>query len=138
MWIFLNDAMVSVVRHRKRPGHLMVRARVAGDLQRAFPEIDGRRIRRTPGADYLYRMVITNQELYDGLVDMAMSIDYLNFKDSIAPSDRDRRMAYHAVWDDMLSMQLRMAPGSSRYGRPLSPTPAPLPASSWDHEEEPF
>lgn len=138
MWIFLNDAMVSVVRHRKRPGYLLVRARVAGDLKRAFPSIDGRRTRRTPGADYLYRMVIADLELYDGLVDMARSIDYPNFKDSIAPADRERRLAYHAVWDDMLSMQLRAEPGSSRYGRRLSPMPAPLPAAAWGDDEEPF
>ena len=32
MWVFLNDAMVSAVAHRTKPGQLMVRARLAGDL----------------------------------------------------------------------------------------------------------
>ena len=36
MWIFLKDSFFSVVAHRERPKHVMVRARYSGDISRVF------------------------------------------------------------------------------------------------------
>lgn len=118
MWLFLNNAMVSVVAHRTMYGHYMVRARLKGDIQRAFPSIKrpGRRILSTPNADYLYRMVVTKAELQAAVHEAVEAIDYTNFKSSIPTGHHVRRTAYHDVWDAMLAAQQREAPGTSCYG----------------------
>lgn len=39
MWICLNDAFLSIVAHRDKPGVLLVRARRPGDIERTFPGV---------------------------------------------------------------------------------------------------
>lgn len=93
MWIFMNDAMLSIVAHRTKPNHLLVRARKAGDIARVFP---GTRETRTPGADYLYRAVVKREDVAGALFAEVLAIDYPNFKGSV--QDRERHDAYMDVW----------------------------------------
>lgn len=104
MWIFFNDAFLSVVAHRDRPDTLMVRARVRGDIERAFP---GVKVTRSPAADYLFRAEVRRGVVAAALSLAASGISYPNFKGSVR--DRDRLETYHDVWDVMLAWQHRRA-----------------------------
>lgn len=102
MWIFLNNAFVSAVAHRDKPDALMVRARLRGDLEAIFPDLAGQ-IEQTDRADYRFRVTITRERFAAVLADTARSIDYPNFKDSIA--DERRHDAYFRVWSVMRNAQ---------------------------------
>lgn len=113
MWVFLNNAMLSAVAHRDRPGHLMIRARLKGDLEAVFP---GVKVTRTPNADYVYRCVVTRKAFGVAMVAAMDAITYPNFKGSIKPGDRARSSAYHGVWDVMMDAQQKAEPDSGRMG----------------------
>ena len=102
MWIFLNNAMLSVVQHRELPESLMVRARRQGDIERVFADCE---VTHTPEADYAWRAVIPKVEVAQRLADSVLAIDYDNFKNSIPSSDRDRHDAYLDVWAVMSRWQ---------------------------------
>lgn len=102
MWLFLNDAFLSVVAHRDRPDDLLVRARVEGDIERVFPSAV---VECTPQADYLFRAAVPRALVERVLADRVRSLDYPNFKDSV--EDRDRARAYHSVWFTMMRLQHR-------------------------------
>jgi hypothetical protein len=117
MWVFLNNAMVSIVAHRTKPDHLLCRARIRGDLQRVFP---GHRVTRTPDADYLYRCVVSRTEVALELSAAVAAIEYPNFKGSIPASEPPQRArAYHRAWDAMMDAQVDLEPGTGGY---LAPT----------------
>ena len=58
MWIFAKDGFLSLTQYRDRPDMLMVRARVAGDIEHFFPTA---RVIRTDDADYLYRTTLPRE-----------------------------------------------------------------------------
>lgn len=96
MWVFLSDAFLSIVAHRDQPDDLMVRARLPGDIERAFP---GRVAEHTPRADYPYRAIIPRAIVAKVLSDAATEIEYDNFKGSVP--DPARHDAYFEVWRAM-------------------------------------
>lgn len=96
MWIFLNNAALSVVAHRELPGTLLVRSRIEGDIQRAIPSA---KVFENPSADYRYRANVSRAVFAAALVSAAEAIDYGNFKGSV--KDRVRHEAYMAVWEAM-------------------------------------
>lgn len=101
MWVFLSRAYLSIVQKAdQRPGTLTVRARLAGDIERVFP---GAKVKRTPGHDYAYRAVVPRGDVALALARAAEVIDYDNFKDSVAESDRHD--AYVEAWSSMLHLQ---------------------------------
>lgn len=100
MWVFLNNAMLSIVAQRSQPGSLLVRARTAGDIERVFPEA---RVSETPTADYRYRAEISTEQVAEALAAQVRAIDYPNFKATVRDSGRLR--AYHDVWDVMARYQ---------------------------------
>jgi hypothetical protein len=102
MWVFLNDAMFSIVEHREDPTCLVVRARVREDLQRVFPKY---KMYTTPDADYRFRVFIDREKMAEILADEVRGIDYGNFKDSIDSSDHIRKYAYTKVWEAMFRVQ---------------------------------
>lgn len=104
MWIFLNNAMLSIVAHRTKPDTLLVRARVRGDIERVFAGA-GMKVSRTPNADYLYRAELPRKRVADILRRAVEGIDYPNFKGSVR--ERDRLSTYHDVWDVMYDWQHR-------------------------------
>lgn len=100
MWILMNDSMLSVVRHTDCPGSLLVRARLAGDIEQVFPSaavIEG------GGSDYRYRATVPKQEVADAVSRRLLNIDYGNFKSSVR--EPKRHHAYFKVWDVMHRMQ---------------------------------
>lgn len=111
MWLFLNNAFLSIVAHRTKPDTLLVRARVRGDIERVFPRA---KVSRTPDADYLFRAEVGRLEVTAALSAAAGGIAYPNFKGSV--TDRDRLATYHDVWDVMYAWQHRRA-GAERPAR---------------------
>lgn len=100
MWVFLNDAFLSIVAHRDRPGQLLVRARHAGDIEAVFPNAE---VTKTPRADYRYRATLPAGDVSEVLAERVMDIDYPNFKNSV--QEPDRHIFYADVWSVMRDFQ---------------------------------
>lgn len=102
MWIFLNDSMLSVVSHRSKPEHLLVRGRIEGDIDSVFPHA---KVMYTPTDDYGYRAIVSRAEVAQVMKEKVLNIDYDNFKSSV--SETGRHDAYFAVWNCMYQEQQR-------------------------------
>jgi len=100
MWVFLNDAMLSIVAQPAHPGLLLVRARSAGDIERVFPDAE---VSETTTADYRYRAEVPTETVADALAAEVRAIRYPNFKMTV--SDAGRLHAYHDVWEVMARYQ---------------------------------
>lgn len=101
MWIFAKHGFVSIVAHRDKPRHYLIRARVRDDLSSILSLIDGhavmpRIIIHTPDADYPYRATIGHAGLALLMGLLAGTIDYPNFKAAVH-GDADRDAAYSTV-----------------------------------------
>lgn len=97
MWIYMNNAFLSIVRNDDVPGMLLVRARRSGDIESVFPDA---RVIETSGSDYAFRSNIGREVVADRIASAVLSIDYPNFKDSV--SDPARRGIYSSVWNKTL------------------------------------
>jgi hypothetical protein len=105
MWIFLNDAFVSIVAPRPESDFdpldfLVVRGRIKGDIEKLFPGAD---IIEGGGTDYRFRAVIERGDVARVIVDHLWAIDYTNFKDTV--TDHARHDAYLDVWTVMARLQ---------------------------------
>lgn len=100
MWVFLSDSFLSIVAHRSKPGVLLVRARVAGDIERLFP---GKKATLTKTADYRYRTEVPAKDVAAAIAGQVELIGYTNFKNSVA--DHERHKAYFDVWGAMNRLQ---------------------------------
>jgi hypothetical protein len=100
MWIFTNKAFLSVVAHRNKPGVLLVRARMEGDIESTFP---GAQVSVTPDADYLYRAELPAEQVTAVIAEQINAIDYDNFKGSVIC--HERHDAYMRVWATMYQTQ---------------------------------
>jgi len=49
MWVIMNQSYFSVVKDRNKENHLLVRARVQGDIERLFPKVQ---VLSNAGTDY--------------------------------------------------------------------------------------
>lgn len=111
MWVFLNNAMISVVQHSTQPEVLHVRARVRGDLRLLFPDA---KVTETIGVgrDYAFRCDISRDELQAVLAAQVDQIDYVNFKSSIPadPAGTKRHSWYLDVWVASVRAQKAFAP----------------------------
>jgi hypothetical protein len=102
MWLFHPLGFASVVADEANPGNLMARSRFSADLRRLFP--DSGPPLKTPQADYLYRLSVSRAVVAERLAELALGIDYPNFKNACPP---DRQRPYHAVWQTMYAEQAR-------------------------------
>jgi hypothetical protein len=108
MWIFLNNAFLSIVDKGDPSGNtLLVRARRRADLQRAFPDAD---IVAGAGTDYRYRARVGRSAVADRLAQLVREIDYGNFKSGV--QEPDRHDTYMDVWDAMYRFQRSESPGA--------------------------
>lgn len=101
MWLCLNDAFLSIVKKDCAEGELLVRARRPGDIEKVF----GRRVRvtRLTDADYLFRAVLSREDVEAAMIREVQRIDYGNFKDSVR--DLDLHDAYMRVWSNVAALQ---------------------------------
>lgn len=100
MWLFLNDAFLSVVAHNTRPDHLLVRSRFADDITTVFPDAE---VTHEPMFDYPYRAVLSREDVATAVADELMTLRYPNFKNSVR--DRKRHDTYFSVWSTMRRAQ---------------------------------
>jgi len=101
MWLMLNDAFLSIVHKDCADGELLVRARRPGDIEKVF----GRRTRvtRATDADYLYRAVVSRDDVSEAMDRELGRVTYGNFKSSV--QDPDLHDAYLDVWSVMAGLQ---------------------------------
>lgn len=121
MWVFTPFGFFSVVRHRQRPDNVLVRARVRADLVALGKRLLGRvpPIRRTPNADYPYRLEVSKARLGEFMRSTVLDLDYPNFKSEVARRQGlARAHAYHEVWSSLMSIE---DPGARREGTGTSP-----------------
>lgn len=105
MWIFTPTAFVSIVAHRTKPGILLVRARLKGDLERLFP---GCKVTETRQADYRFRAEIARGRVAELVREQLTVLDYDNVKNAIphsAPVHELRHRAMNRVWGVMHDAQ---------------------------------
>lgn len=119
MWIFLNDAFLSVVADRNSD-QLLVRARIAGDIERVFPTAE---VMENTGTDYPFRAWINRETVADALYWQTQSIGYDNFKGSV--QENDRHDAYLSVWGVMQRFQHQRAGKARPPARSLFEDDAP-------------
>lgn len=96
MWLFMSDSFLSVVEHKTKPGTLLVRSRVKGDIERAVPCAI---VWEDPEADYRYRAEVSKDAFRAALSDAVDRITYPNFKKSV--KENRRHSAYMRVWQAM-------------------------------------
>ena len=104
MWIFLNDAFLSIVDKGGDGSTLLVRARQHGDLERVFP---GSLVQDTPSNDYRFRARIPRDQVAATMASAIASIGYTNLKGSV--QDQLRHEAYLGVWEVMHRYQRKSA-----------------------------
>jgi hypothetical protein len=107
MWIFSKVGFFSVVQadpRKDQPLQLMVRARVADDLHalrsRYAPELGP--TLHNAGTDYPYRAIITREGWAVAMSQIALDLDYRNFKNEVeARQGPARHDLYAKVWGVM-------------------------------------
>lgn len=107
MWIYMKDGFFSVIQHPSSKKHVLIRARVKGDLEKVFPEVGGS-VEVTPDSDYRFRVPLSKSTFAAKLGEHALMIDYNNFKNAINDKER-REYWYEQVWDTMVMMQDHLA-----------------------------
>lgn len=111
MWICTNKAFLSIVNKDCAPDELLVRSRRPNDIKAVFPDAV---VKETIGNDYQFRAVLPKALVGAVLADLAMGINYTNFKDSVA--DKKLAGAYSRVWSTMSNLQ-PVPPYTSRTSR---------------------
>jgi len=102
VWIFMSDAMLSIVQKNDDEGRgtLTVRARARGEIESVFPDA---KVSESLENDYRFRAVIAREEVAKTISSRLMGLEYDNFKDSI--EDSDFESACHDVWAAMYRYQ---------------------------------
>ena len=93
MWIYLTEGAFSIVAHRDKPDHLLVRSRQPDAIRRAFPN---EKMYFDPDADYPYRADIHRLDVADFITKRMMFMTYDNFKNTV--SDDDYSDLLSIVW----------------------------------------
>jgi len=96
MWIFLNNAFLSIVDKDGDGTTLLVRARRQGDIERVFSDAT---VQITPHNDYRFRARVNRESVALAVAESVRSITYGNFKGSVR--EPHRHDAYMGVWQVM-------------------------------------
>ena len=107
MWLMTDFGFFSIVQ-KEGEQNLTVRARVKQDLlnlkERYLPGLQA--IEETQYADYRYRVRVQREIFAEVLRDIALDIDYPNFKNSVARRQgKARALAYEDVWQRLYGLQ---------------------------------
>ncbi|NCG43400.1 MAG: hypothetical protein GWO84_07685 [Euryarchaeota archaeon] len=96
MWLYVSGGFLSIVAHRDKPEHLLVRARHPDHIGELFPDAD---ITIMPSADYPFRVVLNRMIVQRAVGRYVMQMDYDNFKNSV--TDDGYHDACVSVWNTM-------------------------------------
>lgn len=99
MWIFASKGFVSVVRHREKPGILLVRARKMDDLKEFVGAKHHDKCFSIQHGDYAHRAELSEEEFVERMTQQIREIRYPNFKNSISSASYHR--ACSSVWKTM-------------------------------------
>ena len=80
MWLFFSDGFLSIVAHRERPNHLLVRSRNMAHLKVLFPNAEHFSL---VNSDYAHRAIVSRKEVSIVLTNYLMTMKYDNYKNSI-------------------------------------------------------
>jgi hypothetical protein len=105
MWVYLNNAFLSIVAHRTNPEIILVRARLKGDIERVFPKAV---VIESPRNDYRFHADVKRTEVSRVFADLVAGVKYDNFKHSVG--EPDRHDAYVKAWEAMANLQRRRHP----------------------------
>ena len=110
MWLVTNLGFFSIVQKPadKANATLTIRARVRSDLERLrdsfLPGMSA--IKENAGTDYRFRATAPKGEVAIALANIAMGIDYDNFKNEVAKQQgKARASTYSKVWDALYKLQ---------------------------------
>jgi len=124
MWLITNFGFFSVVKKSEdlKSDSLTIRSRAKGDLetlsQRYLPQMGP--IVANAGTDYKYRAKVSQSEFAEAMKQIALDIDYSNFKSSVAKiQGSGRSNLYHQVWDVLCQLQ-DSEPKPERKSKPTS------------------
>jgi hypothetical protein len=105
MWIFSETGFISAVRKNDRPDVITVRARDRESLE-PLAQAAGVDIAKSPHGDYPYRAFIKPDIFALWVSDVALTLDYDNFKSHIAHTRGvDYAHELGRVWSVMLSTE---------------------------------
>lgn len=106
MWLFLNNAYLSIVADKNDKNLLLVRARFKGDLERVFADVS---VQETPTADYRFRTKIPRKRVAARVSEEVLTISATNFKASV--KEIWRHDVYLRVWSALHSAQAQRLVG---------------------------
>ena len=98
MWIALTEGWLSIVAHRDKPDHLLVRARNPKHITRTFPDAE---MYTNADADYPFRADVPRKDVIEFMSLRLEHMTYDNFKNTI---DEGR---YHDVALDVWRVMYR-------------------------------
>lgn len=101
MWIFTSKGFVSCVRHKSKPGIVLVRARTEEHLKEFVGKEHESKCFTIQIGDYLHRAELAEWEFNERLIQHTKAMQYPNFKGSIPAGDRAYYSACSAVWHIM-------------------------------------
>tara|TARA_R100001163_G_scaffold19085_1_gene16851 strand:- start:909 stop:1235 length:327 start_codon:yes stop_codon:yes gene_type:complete len=96
MWVALTEGWLSIVAHRDKPDHLLVRARNPKHITRTFPDAE---MYTNADADYPFRADVLRADVIDFMSRRLEHMTYDNFKKTI--DDDFYHKAAVEVWRDM-------------------------------------
>jgi hypothetical protein len=107
MWLMTNFGFFSIVK-KEGEENLTVRARAKQDLlslkDRYLPQMGA--IEVSDYNDYRYRVRVPREVFAEALRDIALDIDYPNFKNSVAKKQgKGRARVYEDVWQRLYGLQ---------------------------------
>jgi hypothetical protein len=107
MWLMTNFGFFSIVK-KEGEVYLTVRARAKQDLlnlkTRYLPAVGA--IEESDYTDYRYRVRVPQEAFAEALREMALDIDYPNFKNSVAAAQgKARAKLYEDIWVRLLDLQ---------------------------------
>lgn len=117
MWIFTKYGMLSAVQHRDKKYTLCVRAREPKVLEMFCKRNKIKPcIRKTPTADYMYRMEFNKEKFAEAMLNEVLKIDYPNFKGAACHADKKNTARYHDALMDVWCV-MRGEQSAIEYGK---------------------
>lgn len=105
-WMFFPDACCSVVAHQDQPGSLVVRSRLAGDIERILGPVA---VEVTPKADYRFRATVSREAFAEAVLRRLGAMSYTNVKAAIPKADQRRAYLMNRIWSAGLDAQFEAA-----------------------------
>ena len=104
MWLMTKHGFYSIVQ--KKPGEFHVRARVRKDLENLVARVPltEATIHTSKEADYGYRVITGQDDVWRVMQFLGDTLDYSNFKNTVTqtPDQKEKHEAYATVWHTML------------------------------------